>query len=69
MKKIVTLVFIVLFIGGCGHTNELMNYDLRGKNAYFEEFVSRNARTIQIEMSAPKGKDEKKDDVVSILEA
>ena len=69
MKKIISLFFVVLFIGGCGHTNELMNYDLRGKNAYFEEFVARKARTIQVEMSEPKGKDEKKDDVVGILEA
>lgn len=69
MKKIVALAFVVLFIGGCGHTNELMNFDLRSKNAYFEEFVARKATTIQVEMSTPKDKDEKKDDVVSILEA
>lgn len=72
MKKIISLFFIVLFIGGCGHTNELLNFDLRGKNAYFEEFVARNARTIQVEMNTPKSKEDEKDDkddVVGILEA
>lgn len=66
-----SLLLIVLFVAGCSHTNELMKYDLNGQNAYFEEFVSSEARTIQIEMKEPAktDKDKKKDEAVSIFEA
>jgi len=67
MKKLFTLIISVLFIGGCAHTNELMNYDLKGKKAHFEERVLSQARTIQVEMNETKS--DSKDKAVSILEA
>ena len=74
MKRLFIPLLFGLICGGCAHTNELMKYDLNGKNAYFEEFVSSQANVIQVEINtSEKKKDEKdsekKSDSESILDA
>lgn len=71
--KTFRLLFIVLFaalISSCSHTNELANYDLRGKTVLYKEKVGPLAKQIQIEtVSESNNKsDEKKSTAVSILE-
>jgi len=74
MKKFLLCSLALTLLFGCAHTNELMKYDLSGKNAYFEEYVSSQANVIQVEINTSANKkdgkkNEKKSDTESILEA
>lgn len=57
MKK--TLVFIsvltVLMLTGCGHTNELANYDLQSKTFHFEDGIAGGAQQVNVDFSSPLG--------------
>jgi len=60
MKRVSVFIFLVLFVCGCSHTNELMKYDIKGKNAFYEVNITPNARVMEIEEQNTTTKDEKK---------
>ncbi|OGU55376.1 MAG: hypothetical protein A2V66_04175 [Ignavibacteria bacterium RBG_13_36_8] len=66
MRRLFVFLLVVLFIGGCSHTNELMKYDLEGKGAYYEVLISPKTRTIQVELNVPP--DKKGDNITDVLE-
>lgn len=72
MGKKFLFVVLILLVGGCAHTNELMNYDLEGKAAYYEAIVDPFAGTIEVVVQQNKKEDEKKektDDLLSVVAA
>ncbi len=57
LKKIIipfASVLIFLFTG-CGHTNELANYDLQSKTFHFEDGVAGGAQQVQVDFTTPLG--------------
>lgn len=57
MKKILIplVTLMVLLFTGCGHTNELANYDLQSKTFHFEDGVSGGAQQVSVDFSTPLG--------------
>lgn len=57
LKKIIipfALVIIFLFTG-CGHTNELANYDLQSKTFHFEDGVAGGSQQVAVGFTTPLG--------------
>lgn len=69
MKKILTLslcILPVLFLVGCGHTNELSKYDLKEQGVLFRNSVSPDAAVIEIVSESHSGKKNSKD-LISVI--
>ena len=54
-KLPVFLLFAGWCFTGCGHTNDLANYEVRGKGMLFQNHVAPEARQIKIEFSESPG--------------
>lgn len=54
LKGIISAVTLV-FLAGCGHTNELAKYDLQSKTFHFEDGVAGGAQQVAVNFSTPLG--------------
>lgn len=57
MKKILIplVTLMVLLFTGCGHTNELANYDLQSKTFHFEDGIAGGAQQVNVDFTTPLG--------------
>ena len=51
----------LIFLAGCGHTNELAKYDLKGQGVLFKNSVSPDAAVIEVVSENPPNKKNNKD--------
>lgn len=56
MKKFIFLLFIGFILWGCGHTNELHNFQVAGSKIYFEETVGPEAAYLTININSGQEK-------------
>jgi len=55
MKKTTQLIYftIILLFAGCGHTNELVKFNLNNKTFYFEDSVAPDAQKVKVDFNSP----------------
>lgn len=55
-KIIISFVYtLLLLFTGCGHTNELANYDLQSKTFHFEDGIAGGAQQVAVDFTTPLG--------------
>lgn len=55
MKKFSILLYLgaIILVAGCGHTNELANFDLNSKTFYFEDSIAPGAKKVKVDFDSP----------------
>ncbi len=53
MRLVVLAVFSALMITGCSHTNNLAEYDVKGKTCLFRNIVEPEAQQVEINIATP----------------
>lgn len=71
MKKVISISLLIIFLCACGHTNQISNYVLRGKKAFYITHIAPEARSIEVNIEENSKKEIKKDksDLEKVLEA
>ncbi len=53
MRLFLSMAFAALLITGCSHTNNLAEYDVKGKTCLFRNIVEPEARQVEINIATP----------------